>query len=132
MPDVLSFFLPHFSDAVTADNQEEVYKAFAALCRQSPPSRRIYSIDYRHDGSEWTATVGQQLKGVKITTTRSRGQKIERRLPVYDSATVLAIFPGDPYFVVTNCRFTEGVRSYWENPFMAGRPTSVTYFATTE
>lgn len=45
-----------------------------------------------------------------------------------DSAQVLAIFPGNPYLVVTNYRITDGVRSAWENPFMAGRPTSVTFF----
>ena len=40
-----------------------------------------------------------------------------------DPAVVQAIFPGDPYVVVTDKRPIGTARSKWENPFMAGRPS---------
>ena len=121
-----AFFVP----AATAENQEQVYADFAQWCRCVVPEmgRRIFSITYSHDGVTWTATVGESLQGVKKVTSRSMGKKVERTVPVSDPATVLAIFPGNPFMVVTNHRIAGNVGSGWENPFMAGRPTSVTYF----
>ena len=127
MVEAPSFFLP----AATPDNQESVYSDLAQWCHRSVPSldRRIYSITYTHDGEEWTATVGERLHGTRRRTTRSRGKRIEQVQPVSDPAIVLAIFPGDPFVVVTNHRIGGNVGSAWENPFFAGRPSSVTYFS---
>jgi hypothetical protein len=120
------FFVP----AATIDNQEEVFESFAKWCNQvvPAPNRRLYSITYVHDGIEWIATVGERLTGERHRITRSKGKKIERREPVSDPAIVLAIFPGDPYFVITNQYLNGNNGSRWENPFMAGRPKSATYF----
>jgi hypothetical protein len=122
-----AFFVP----AATPENQETVYVDLAKLGRCAVPlvERRIYSITYTHDGEEWTATVGQHLKGVRYRTSRVKGQKVEREQRLSDPAVVLAIFAGDPFFVVTNHRIVGNVGSRWENPFMAGRPDSVTYFS---
>ena len=123
-----AFFVP----AAPPENQEKVYAELAKLGRCAVPlvERRIYSITYTHDGEEWTATVGEHLKGVRYRTSRVKGQKVEREQRLSDPAVVLAIFGGDPFFVVTNHRIVGNVGSRWENPFMAGRPHSVAYFST--
>jgi len=111
---------------------EEAYEELAATCGRGVPARdaRIYSITYAHDGTEWTATVGEQLHGIRRRTLRSRGRKVEREQAVSDPATVLAIFAGAPYFVVTNAGLTSNVRSSWVNPFMAGIPKTIRYFTS--
>jgi hypothetical protein len=122
-----AFFVP----AATPENQESVYAEFAKQAGRSalPVIDRIYSITYRHDGEEWTATVGEKLKGVGYKTSRVKGEKIEKEFGLSDPAVVLAIFPGNPYIVITNHRIPRNVGSRWENPFMAGVPRSVTYFS---
>jgi hypothetical protein len=118
-----TFFVPD----VPAEEQEDSYKEMADFCHRPalPPDQRIYSIVYTHDSVEWTASVGRQLRGTKTTLKRGR----ELRTPHSDSATVLAIFPGNPYLVVTDKGPHFGnARSQWENPFMVGQPNSVTRF----
>jgi hypothetical protein len=121
------FFVP----AATSENQESVYAGLAKMAQTSlpPVSNRIYSITYTHDGEVWTATVGEKLKGVGYKTSRVKGKKLERVLRLSDPAVVLAIFPGNPYMVVTNHRIAVDVGSRWVNPFMAGVPDEVTYFS---
>jgi hypothetical protein len=120
---------PFFVPEATPEEQESVYAEMAAICGRPVPDqgRRIYSITYVHDREEWTATIGKRLQGVRRRVTRSRGKRTERNQPVSDPAVVLAIFAGVPYMVLTNWN----VGSAWENPFMAGKPRSVTYFSTT-
>jgi hypothetical protein len=128
MPDAPAFFVPN----ATPENQEGLYASFAQRCGCAVPvpGKRIFSIRYVHDGVEWTATVGQELHGVKQVTSRSRGKKMVRTVQTSDPATVLAIFDGVPCFlVVTNHRIPINVGSRWENPFLAGRPLEVTYFS---
>jgi hypothetical protein len=104
---------------------------FAEWCHRPVPklTERIYSITYVHDGEDWTATVGETLRGVRHRSTRSRGKKIERTLQLTDPAIVLAVFPGTPFMVVTNHRLAGNVGSAWGNPFMAGQPKSIMYFS---
>jgi hypothetical protein len=118
---------PFFVPDSKPGNDEEAYEELAAMCNRGVPARdaRIYSITYAHDGTEWTATVGEQLHGIRRRTVRSRGRRVEREQPVSDSATVLAIFAGVPYVVVTNAGLTASVRSTWVNPFMAGIPKAI-------
>ena len=121
-----AFFVP----AATLDNQESVYADFAKWCKCPVPKQgeRIYSITFVHDSEEWIATVGEHLHGTRRRTSRSQGKKIERTTQLSDRATVLAIFSGAPYIVVTNHRIAEDVGSAWENPFFSGKPISVSYF----
>lgn len=93
-----------------------------------PGGSRIYSITYRHDGDEWTATVGEKLHGHTVADPRARAKKRRVEKPLGDTAVVVAMFPGNPFFVFTDSGLGAGSRSAWENPFMAGRPSSVTYF----
>lgn len=122
-----AFFVP----AAAPEDQERVYAGLAQWCHRAVPQTeaRIYSITYVHDGEEWTATVGESLRGVRRKKSRARGARVERVVHLTDPATVLAIFPDVPYLVVTNHRIAGSVRSAWENPFMAGQPQSVTYFS---
>lgn len=108
-----TFFVPE----IEPDAQEAAYADLAKFCEHVVPDKRVYSITFMHDSEEWTATVGESLRGV-----RTKGKQ---KLMLSDPATVLAIFPGYPFKVVTNAW---AVRSAWENPFLAGNPTSITYF----
>jgi len=119
------FFVP---EPAKSDKQEETYAEFARMAGREIPERRIYSITFVHDGEEWTATVGEQLRGIKRRMTRSKGQRIERTTSISDTAIVLAIFQGTPYIVVTDKGISQKY-SKWENPFMAGSPIAVKYFA---
>jgi hypothetical protein len=125
-----AFFLP----AATPDNQEKIYGQLAQWCRVPVPDlqNRIYSIGYNHNGDQWIATVGECLRGVRKGHKRSRGRMVEYTEQLSDPAIVLAIFSGIPYMVVTNHRIGNYVGSAWENPFLAGRPTSITYFSSSE
>jgi hypothetical protein len=118
-----SFFVP----GIPPDCQEDIYAAMAKACGLPLPplTWRVFSIVYVHDGVEWTATVGERLSGTKTTTKRGRQYTSAHS----DNATVLAIFPGAPYVVLTNKGpyFGNG-RSQWENPFSVARPMQITLF----
>jgi hypothetical protein len=122
-----AFFVP----AATADTQESVYSDFARMCGVPVPpvAERVHSIVFKHDGEVWHATVGETMHGTKYSTHKVKGTKVERSQPVSDPALVLAIFPGSPFMVVTNHRIVGNVGSRWENPFLAGRPETITRFA---
>ncbi len=127
MPEAPTFFVP----IVKPEDQETAFSTLARLSFCPLPSRgkRIYSIGFRSNGERWTATVGQTLRGVRNRTVRRRGQRLDVEERLSDRATVLAIFEGSPYMVATDHRILGNVGSAWESPFMAGEPTSVTYFA---
>jgi hypothetical protein len=124
---MVEFFVPDGDGKPVQD--EAIYAALAELGRSAPQpaDRRTRSITWTSRGEDWTATVGARLRGVKVTRRPpSRGGPRTERLD--DPATVLAIFPGDPYMVVTNQGL--GVqRSAWVNPIMTSRnPSAVEYF----
>lgn len=122
MTDIPQFFVP----AATDENKESIYSDFAAMCNATVPTleNRIFSIVFSSNGEIWTATVGETLRG-----TRSRKGGIGHEQSVSDPALVLAIFSGSTYQVVTNQGIAGNVGSRWANPFLAGEPKSVTYFA---
>ena len=127
MPEAPSFFVP----GVNPEDQEEAYGDFATRCGRSlpPPEERIYSITFRHDGEEWVATVGKTLTGTGPAGFR-KGKRLAGSRELSDPATVLAIFAGSPFLVFTNKGPAAGVKSAWENPFMAGDLQSVAPFST--
>jgi hypothetical protein len=117
-----TFFLP---DSAPAE-EETTYARYAEACYLIPPpplGQRIYSITWKHNGEEWTATVGQCLRGIRRKKA-SRGRPA-RQEPLSDAAVVQAIFPGVTYRVVTNSAYG----SQWVNPLLAGVPTSITLFS---
>ena len=121
------FFIPN-----TPDNQaEEVLTELAKWCGIEPPAPedRVYEIYWTHDGDEWTAVVGRQLRGTRTRRRRRKGGTVDVTQSLSDAATVLAILPGNPYFVITDARPIGHAVSAWANPFMAGRPNAVRRFA---
>jgi hypothetical protein len=120
------FFIPN----LPAEAYEKLYAELAHLARTAvpEPAKRIFSIRFPHDGVDWTATVGQTLSGSKTKTMGRGTSKREVTQPTSDSAMVLAIFPGHPFIVHTDSGLSHQSRSTWCNPFMAGIPSSVTYF----
>lgn len=127
MTEAPRFFMPE----ITPDKQESAYINLAQWCDEPTPelAERIYSIIYMHNSEEWTATVGKPLQGVSHRSVRSRGKKNKRTLQLTDPAIVLAIFPGNPFKVVTNHGIPENVHSKWANPFLVGQPSSIIYFS---
>jgi hypothetical protein len=124
----VEFFVPK----VSIENAENFYAKLAAGCHRLVPAsdRRVYEIEWDHDGEDWTATVGEHLRGKKIRTVRPKGRPFvsTETTPLSDPATVLAIFAGIPYMVVTDARPLGAVLSSWANPFMAGEPSIVRCF----
>lgn len=122
----MHFFVPK----ADPDEAESVYGQLAACCGRPVPAhgRRISSITFTHNGEQWTAEVGKRLSGSRTRQRRRKGGVVEVTTPLSDAATVLAIFGGAPYLVVTDARPLGGQISAWVNPFMAGQPTNVTYF----
>ncbi len=126
MSETPRFFLP----ASSPETAEDDFAQLADFARTRVPdhSQRTYSITFLHNGVEWTATVGKSLRGIPSLNSRSSGGRSGNGAPVSDPAIVLAIFPGDPYLVVTNDLFVGNTASRLANPFMAGRPLSITRF----
>jgi hypothetical protein len=77
------------------------------------------------------AEVGATLRAVRTVRRQRAGKKVDVTERSGDPATVLAVFPGVPYIVVTDGRPIGGVVSAWVNPFMASSQPKVTYFSTT-
>lgn len=120
-----TFFLPPLP-LYEASNQDAEYKEIAKRCGRAVPVRRVYSITFRHDSDHWSATVGERLTGSSTRQIGPRHKRAEQTTRLEDAATVVAIFPDVPYLVVTDSGIISGGRTSWENPFLAGVPTSVT------
>jgi hypothetical protein len=123
MADAPLFFLP----AAAPERFEAAYAEMANWCHCAIPDfgKRIYSItfiDEDRGNEEWTATVGEVLRGIR------RGRQLGRKSPLSDGATVQAIFSNPRFTVVTNYRIAPSIRSDWGNPFYVDKSTSITYF----
>lgn len=114
------FFVPQ----VDADKQEEAYGEIAAFVGAAKPDagRRVRSITWTHNRVRWTATVGEQLRGVETVVTGRGRQKREREVPRHTSDTVLAIFPGSTFMIAH-----DNHSRVWNLPIYAN-PTSVEPF----
>lgn len=115
----MKFFIPGVED----DAAEDRYAECAKLCRVAVPAmgERIESITFVHHGETWTATVGETLKGEKVQTRQRNRRPVEIRTPLRDGATVLAIFSGEPYKILTDAQPLTSLRSDWDNPFNMGQ-----------
>ncbi|TPV47811.1 hypothetical protein FJ661_20040 [Pseudarthrobacter phenanthrenivorans] len=124
----MEFFIPDISP----EDAEEAYASYATLAGGAPQphGRRIRSISWRPRTDElWTAEVGKKLSGKKDVVKGRGTTRREYTESLHDGATVLAIFPGVPYRVVTDKKINPEVRSAWENPFLASaNPVSVMTF----
>jgi hypothetical protein len=121
------FFVP----GVSGESAETLYAQFADLCGRALPALkdRIREIHWTHEGDHWVATVGEKLRGRHVHMRDRTGDNAEVRTPLTDPVTVLAIFSGDPFYVVTNGWPVGSTRgSLFLSPFMAGDPTDVHRF----
>ena len=84
-----AFFIPDVDEGA----DEEVYEGLAELCGRKPAElgKRIESIAYTHDGEEWIATVGAELRGTRTTNRRRKAGIVEVTEWLSDGASVLAI-----------------------------------------
>jgi hypothetical protein len=117
MPTPPLFFLPFLPQELA----EASYAHMAEKCDKIAPgpAGRVYSISFVHQGALWVATVGKRLKGHR---PRHKGKA---RL-IEDTAMVLAIFPGNPYTIVTDALHSND--SNFKNIFF-GTPKEVEYFS---
>jgi hypothetical protein len=99
--------------------QESLYAELAKLCKRPipKPRERIYSITFIRGEVEWNATVGQILQGRRLESIPRRKKRLDDFIPLRDPAIVLAIFPGNPFMVVTNYHIWGNALSAWKNPF---------------
>jgi hypothetical protein len=123
---VAPFFFPRASDDEQAERLYDALAEFAGA-EPAPIGRRVHAIAFSHDGAQWVAEVGEELRGRRTTQQLRRGELIERTEQLASTSRVLAIYPGDPFAVVTDAQPITGAQSEWANPFTA-RPDGVTYF----
>jgi hypothetical protein len=117
----MRFFVPGATDEADAERLYRELAQRAGAEAEPDPGRRVYSISYTASRrQQWTATVGQQLHGEEIREGRSRGKSVTRRKPVREATTVLAIFAGNPYRVVTDST-PRMWGDQWSNPFLVGQ-----------
>ena len=113
-----AFFLPRATDDEQAERLYEALAEFAG-CEPAPPGQRVRSIRFTQDGAQWTAEVGEELRGERTTQQLRRGDLIERTETLTSPTRVLAVYPGTPFVVVTDASPITGASSEWANPFTA-------------
>lgn len=113
------FFVPDVPPKKTEAEWYELLAAFAG--RQVPPrGQRVYSVSCTQDGESWTFTVGETSTGSRLRTVGQGSLKREIESLLSDPAKTLAIFPGNPYIVVTDQGILRHTPSAWANPFHMG------------
>jgi hypothetical protein len=124
----MTFFIP----GLEPEQYEDTLASLAEICTKimgrevavPDPTQRVRSITWVHNGTEWTAEVGQMLRGERTELRQVRGRRTELARRLSDPAKVLVIFPGDPTLV-----FHDGAAgTAWEQPFLAGIPRSIRRF----
>ena len=124
------FFVPATENQVPGKTPEELHEALARACSVPvpPPTQRIASMTFVHDGIQYTSTVGQRLKGVRTRARKSHGREFYDSVP--DGPVVVAIFAGSPYMVWLDAKpLSSRSTGGWMNPFMATNdPRDTAYF----
>jgi len=122
----MRFFVPRVPDTAA----DRAYAKLAGLCGAPlpPAAERVRSIAFEHDAEHWRATVGEKLRGSKTVQRRASSGRLNATTRLSDGATVLAIFVGQPCWVVTDARPVGAAVSAWANPFMAGEAQSIEFF----
>lgn len=113
------FFLPMAPGEMSDEEGLSELARFAG-CPVPPEGQRVYSITYKHNGEVWTSTVGETSRGTGWKTIGRGRNKREREIPLSDPCIVLAIFPGNPYTIVTDNGIRKRRASNWANPFIMG------------
>lgn len=122
----MEFFAP-----VADEEIEEIYPELATMAGATAPLRpsdRVYSVTWMlAAGETWTATVGERLTSSTLTSPDDEGNQL-RQDRLSDTATVLAIFPGEPFRILTTAEPFTRKSSAWPNPVLVDQPTAVEYF----
>lgn len=99
------FFVPGSADAGSADSGvEAAYRRLAELtgAAAAPPGRRIRQVAFKVGRESWTAEVGRTMVGTRPEHRRRRGEFTTTTERLTGQATVLAIFAGTPFTIVTD------------------------------
>ena len=115
------FFLPYLS----RESEEASFAHLAQQCERAVPApgARVCSISFERSGITWIARVGERLRGRK--PIRFKRKETGQWRDIRDTALVLAIFPGEPYIVVTY----PGGNSHFRGNRLYATPTGVELFS---
>ncbi|MCY7326341.1 MAG: hypothetical protein LH605_09460 [Microbacteriaceae bacterium] len=131
------------SDAGPSDANEAAYRRLAELAAMVPaaPGRRIRQVAFKVGRESWTAEVGRKMTGTRPEHRRRKGEFTTTTEKLSGHATVLAIFDGTPFTVVTDGEQAASAPSAPEsspsapesslstNPILVDKPSRVAYFA---
>jgi len=143
------FFVPgaadaELSDAELSDADEAVYRSLAQLAGRIPaaPGRRIRQVAFKVGRESWTAEVGRKMAGTRPEHRRRKGEFTTTTEKLSGHATVLAIFEGTPFAIMTDEQTDEqpdeqqaasapsaSESSPSTNPHLVEKPSRVAYFA---
>jgi hypothetical protein len=112
----MKFFMPA---ANSPEQAEQAYQTIRTELRAAEPDRRVYSVEYKHDGSRCVARVGDRVTSATYFPQKRGGtDNLRYGEPVETGAPVLAIFPGSVWQVYQSPVHP----TQWENPFLVGPP----------
>ena len=143
------FFVPgaadaELSDAELSDADEAVYRSLAQVAGRIPaaPGRRIRQVAFKVGRESWTAEVGRKMAGTRPEHRRRKGEFTTTTEKLSGHATVLAIFEGTPFAIMTDEQTDEqpdeqqaasapsaSESSPSTNPHLVEKPSRVAYFA---
>ena len=148
-----SFFVPgaadaELSDAELSDADEAAYRGLAQVAGRVPaaPGRRIRQVAFKVGRESWTAEVGRKMAGTRPEHRRRKGEFTTTTEKLSGHATVLAIFEGTPFAIMTDEQADEqpdeqpdeqqaasapsaSESSPSTNPHLVEKPSRVAYFA---
>ena len=122
----MRFFVPGAPDG----DDEAAYLRLAESAGVSPAGqgRRVRRASFRRGHESWTVTVGETPRGTRPQHRRRKGEFTTTLDTLTDPATVLAIFAGDSFAVVTDAAPLGVGESALPNPLVFARATGVLYF----
>ncbi|GAB3139663.1 hypothetical protein [Marisediminicola antarctica] len=136
-----TFFVPGAADAGLPDAglpdaNEAAYRRLAGLAGAVPaaPGRRIRRVAFKVGRESWTAEVGRKMAGTRPEHRRRRGEFTTTTERLSGHATVLAIFEGTPFVIVTDeeqaaSALPASESSPSTNPILVDKPSRIAHFA---
>lgn len=128
-----TFFVPGAADTALPDAgmhdaDEAAYRRLAERAGAVPAEsgRRIRQVAFRVGRESWTAEVGRKMTGTRPEHRRRKGEFTTTTEKLSGHATVLAIFAGAPFAIVTE---EQQAASASANPILVDKPSRVAYFA---
>lgn len=118
-----------FVSGVAEGDAEQEYHRLAEVvgADASTPGRRVRQVFFKIGRESWVATVGRSPEGTRPEHRRVKGKLTTTTDKLADDSTVLAIYPGDPFVVVTDAAPVGTAESRWPSPVRA-KPSRIVYF----